>query len=123
MRSRTVLLLVALLALLPACPSERARVRGPADVDTASDPLPPGAVARLGTTRLRPGGWIDRLMFSPDGKRLVSWGGANHVSKAISIWEVATGRELRRIPRPETQLEAWAWLPDGRGIAVIGSGP
>ncbi len=63
--------------------------------DATGDPLPPGAVARLGTERLfHPE--ADFLLFSPDDKFLVSAGG----SRSCVLWEVATGKELRRFDLP-----------------------
>jgi WD40 repeat protein len=59
----------------------------PADV--FGDPLPPGAVSRLGTGRLRTVGDIFALAFSPDGKRLLS----NRTS-ALQVWEAASGKAL-----------------------------
>jgi WD40 repeat protein len=59
--------------------------------DPYGDPLPPGAVARMGTVRLRhPDAAI---AFSPDGKTLVSAGSSGDVR----FWETATGKELRRV--------------------------
>ncbi len=113
-RCSCVFLLV--LLALPIC-----GIGGEPRSDVLGDPLPPGAIARLGTVRLRQGGSIEHLMFSPDGKRLVSWGGAHFVSEGIAIWEVGTGKELRRVPRLGAQLAACAWLADGRGIAVTES--
>ena len=58
-------------------------------------------------------------MFSPDGRRLASWGGEYAVSEGIAIWEVGTGKEVRRVAQSRAWLEAWAWMPDGRLIAVL----
>ena len=39
----------------------------------AAEPLPPGAVARLGDSRFRAGGPVERLEFSADGKHLTAY--------------------------------------------------
>jgi hypothetical protein len=48
--------------------------RAAARVDRYGDPLPEGAVARLGTSRLRRIGG-GKVMFSPDGKTLAAEAG------------------------------------------------
>src|SRR6476620_7270393 len=56
-------------------------------VDQFGDPLPEGAIVRLGTTRLRNGQGVEGVAFSPDSKTLVSCGWDN----SIRFWDVATG--------------------------------
>jgi WD40 repeat protein len=85
----------------------------------AADPLPPGAVLRLGSTRLRPGGNVTLLAFSPDNTKLASWSSTLYVSDALCIWDVKTGRLLRRIDLPGAGMPALAWRPDGHGIALL----
>jgi hypothetical protein len=62
-------------------------------VDRHGDPLPPGALFRLGTTRFRHGGQIHAVAFSPDDKIVAS------VSDDANVWlwEAASGKGLRRL--------------------------
>jgi RNA polymerase sigma factor (sigma-70 family) len=57
--------------------------------DCFDDPLPKGAVARLGTVSLRHGPWGQALRFTPDGKLLTSLGGG-----FIHRWDLADGKAL-----------------------------
>ncbi len=57
--------------------------------DRYGDPLPPGAVARLGTLRLYHGQSVDRVTFSSDGKLVVST-----AKDGNCLWDVDTGREV-----------------------------
>jgi WD40 repeat protein len=81
-------------------------------VDHFGDPLPDGAVARLGTVRFRYGTRINALAFGPDGKTLASLS----TSETI-IWETATGKPIRRLPG--TAYDGWSldYSPDGKMLA------
>jgi WD40 repeat protein len=57
--------------------------------DTHGDPLPSGAIGRLGSTRLRHSGYIKGLTFLPDGKTLA----AVDLDGVVRLWDVATGKE------------------------------
>ncbi len=62
-------------------------------VDAQGDPLPEGAVGRLGSVRLRHAGAVHRLAFLGTGQALASLGEDN----VFHLWETATGKELRRL--------------------------
>src|SRR5436853_249478 len=61
--------------------------------DRYGDPLPAGAIARLGTTRLRhTRGWrLQDAAYSPDGKILASLGGDDR----LRLWDTADGKGLQ----------------------------
>jgi WD40 repeat protein len=81
--------------------------------DRYGDPLPPGVIARFGTPRLRhPGGPVECLAFSPDGKFLAS-GSIDF----LCLWDRATGKEIRRFPG---RCDAVAYSPDGKLVASAG---
>lgn len=80
-----------------------------------TDALPPGALARLGTLRMRHGGEVVVLAFSPDGKQILSGGGQGDHS--VYLWELSNGERLIRLPT-ETGAVAVAFSPDGTKFAV-----
>ncbi|MGH8245845.1 MAG: WD40 repeat domain-containing protein, partial [Gammaproteobacteria bacterium] len=103
-----------IVEILPPLPKQQAP-----RLDVQGDPLPVGAIMRLGSARWRPSGYIQYLAFAPDGKRLATWHEEHNTTAALTIWDVATGREFRRVEMPGLQILYWTWLTDGRGISVV----
>jgi WD40 repeat protein len=74
--------------------------------DRYRDPLPPGAVARLGTVRFRHEQSASRLEFSLDGKALAC--------NSDFVWDAATGKPLYRLGE-----SSWAISPDWKTAAHV----
>ena len=90
-------------------------------LDVLGDPLPDGAISRLGTTRLRPGRMIQAMEFSPYGKQLAIWGHSwfgNSTSQLIFA-DPMTGQELKSIALPRSSLRTMRWLANGKGLAFV----
>src|SRR5262249_12334798 len=83
----------------------------PAPKDLHGDPLPPGAIARLGTLRFR--GVRGNLAFAPDGKYLAA--ATEPAGAEITLFDAATGRALRRFATRAT-LTRLAFSPDGKRL-------
>jgi WD40 repeat protein len=91
---------------------------GEPGLDSFGDRLPPYAVARLGTARLRHGQPVSGLTFSPDGKSLLSVGWGEASLSTIRLWDAADGKEKWSVGQRFASCAAFA--PDGRSIAVGG---
>jgi WD40 repeat protein len=87
--------------------------------DANGDPLPTGAVARLGAARLRhPGRFIAGLAFSPDGKLLATAGGGPFVV----LWDPADGKEVKRLDTRGRSAGGVRFSADGKLLAAGGDG-
>lgn len=133
-KGKTVVLAVVLLlatgtggvffqALTPQAPKDQPQTKtslppnnghAPARVDLHGDPLPDGAVARLGTVRFRMSGLVYACAWSPDGKTLA----ASSVDKSVVFFDAATGRRLRQLQGNSSAATSLAYAPDGRTLAA-----
>jgi RNA polymerase sigma factor (sigma-70 family) len=86
-------------------------------IDAFGDPLPEGAIERLGTLRFRQGGGpISRLLVTPGGKTLIST--SLHGSRMVCVWELATGKLVRQFRGHYDENGAVALSPDGTQLAI-----
>jgi RNA polymerase sigma factor (sigma-70 family) len=90
----------------------------PARADRHGDPLPPRALARVGTARWWHGGGHDSpLLFTPDGKELL----CGEPAAGVRFLDAATGQELRRLRPPGDDVTSFALSPDGKTLVTAGS--
>jgi WD40 repeat protein len=97
--------------------------RPPRPTDLHGDPLPDGAVARLGTLRwCHADGCISCAAFSPDGRTVVT--GSSGVAGGVRVWDRKTGRLLRyfqgytRRDEADSCVEDLVVVPDGKSVIV-----
>jgi WD40 repeat protein len=109
------MILALLLSLSSGPPAPR--------VDFHGDPLPYGAVARLGTIRFRHGHQVAAVAVSGDGKKIAS-GAGDH---ALRVWDRKTGKQIALLGGgpPEAVFKPARWVhtvalsPDGTRAACI----
>jgi WD40 repeat protein len=81
-----------------------------ATADPQGDALPAGALARLGTTRLRHDGDVRFVFFGADGKSLLTAG----QDGTLRLWDLGTGKEIRRFDRRLAGAPGFPAPGDGR---------
>jgi RNA polymerase sigma factor (sigma-70 family) len=97
-----------------AAPKESGGSKPQIRTDELGDPLPDGALRRLGTLHFRYGWGMNSLIPTPDGKTLIS----NEATGTVSVWELATGKLLRQFPGTLHGQRYIALSPDGKLVAV-----
>jgi RNA polymerase sigma factor (sigma-70 family) len=85
-----------------------------AKTDLLGDPLPRGALLRLGTVRQRHAVATSRAAFTPDGKTVL----VSDMGGRVIYWDVATGKEIRRVQADRGNVTALALSPDGKRMAA-----
>jgi len=88
-----------------------ARADTPAPSAPTHDALPDGAVARLGTARLKHPPFVSALAYAPDGRTIVTSAG----NSPVRVWDAATGRLVGTIGDQSGGVFAFAYRRTGRG--------
>jgi WD40 repeat protein len=104
-------------------------------VDLYGDPLPPGAIARMGTVRFRSG--VNTFGISPDGKKLVLY--SSYFDPVLQVCDAETGQVLYAVKgnssgpglRPKVAegpghkgrgIRNFGFSPDSRLLAIARGG-
>jgi WD40 repeat protein len=80
----------------------------------AAEPLPPGALNRFGSMRMRHGSRILSLAYTSNGRILAAGGGDD----PVRLWDADTGLELRQCK--ETWVNAMVFTPLDSGLITGG---
>lgn len=97
--------LIFLLAVLPGGASAREPLPARKPVpraDRFGDPLPEGAIARLGSKRLMHAGSVMRVGLSRDASRIISEGD----DYTVCVWDANSGKLLASLQLPEPDFVA-----------------
>jgi WD40 repeat protein len=99
-----------------------AGVSDPAKIDRTIHIWDLTAGQEIRTLHAAPGSAFNAVAFSADGRLLASGSWSNDRSRGgtVSVWDVATGRELRRFSGHRESVNVVAFTPDGRSV-VSGS--
>ena len=93
---------------------EKTTKQGSGRLDDRGDPLPEGALARVGTLRFR-GLSVMCITFTPDNRFLVSGGDANEVR----FWDPRTGKVSHSFVGHRNSVTAIAFSHDGNWTAPL----
>ncbi|MBI5878289.1 MAG: hypothetical protein HZB53_11620 [Chloroflexi bacterium] len=70
---------------------------------------------------LRPDAPVDRALYSPDGKRILTFGRQVVVLGVVAnpmVWDAASGKELFQLAGHKLEIADAAWSPNGERIAT-----
>ncbi|HEV3439887.1 MAG TPA: sigma-70 family RNA polymerase sigma factor, partial [Gemmata sp.] len=98
-------------------PNDKAKPVTAGRVDAEGVPLPPGAVARLGSSRLRHGGAVWDIVYSPDRTRIASCGN----DQTVRVWDGKTGRQICLTRWTDGRLACVRFTADGKTLIVAGN--
>ncbi len=90
----------------------------PAKTDALGDPLPPGAIQRLGTTRLWHGPLPKDVLFL-DNERLLSVASARSYGLPSRLWDAATGKAIGFFNYSDRDAARLIPSPDRKKAIVI----
>ena len=77
--------------------------------------LPPGAIARLGSTRFRHEFPVEHVAYSPDGRHL-----ATACLGSVTVWDARTGRRVWAAGREWFHYRRVAYAADGKALHAAG---
>jgi WD40 repeat protein/ferric-dicitrate binding protein FerR (iron transport regulator) len=97
--------------------TSRQAIPAPMRVDGEGDPLPEGAVARLGSARLRHGTRLSSMTVSPDGSLLVS---GCEADSRVRLWSLPSGRPAGSLDLPARDVASVILSRDGKILAAAG---
>lgn len=83
-------------------------------LDRQGDPLPPDALARLGTLRFRHTWGVSCVAYSPDGTTLAS----ENEFDELRLWDAATGKLVRSFGTRGNSRGLLAFSPNGKLLAT-----
>jgi WD40 repeat protein len=89
--------------------------------DGLGDPLPPGAVLRLGTSRFRHGGQIYSLAYSADGRRVVTGNAPMNgaLDASVIVWDAQSGQRLHTWAGHAHVVRTVAFSADNKQVVVV----
>lgn len=93
---------------------------GPTEHLAPRDPLPDGAVVRLGTLRLRQGGVVSAMDFAPDSRSIVTAGGSR---QPIRLWDLRSGKQLQQFGGQAERVRRVLCSSDGKFLVTLDENP
>jgi WD40 repeat protein len=124
MRCGPVTVVLALVALVATAADDAAK---PPRLDVIGDPLPDGAIARLGTTRFQPPdyvraaarSWDGRsLALSPDGASVAMTSGGGKAGTRIHFLDTRTGKTAHKYSVSNVDGERIQFSADGKTLIL-----